>query len=80
CLAATLTFLGFSLDSLLTSEDGWEAPPHIATAIADRLAALNSKDFAKADTIRNDLSEQGIALMDYKDESGERQTKWEMKR
>jgi cysteinyl-tRNA synthetase len=80
CLASTLRFLGFGLDSLLTSEDGWEAPPHIAAAIADRLAALNSKDFAKADTIRNALAEQGIALMDYKDEAGERQTKWEMKR
>ena len=80
CLAATLKFLGFSLDSLLTSEDGWEAPPHIASAVADRLAALNSKDFAKADTIRNALAEQGIALIDYKDEAGERATKWEMKR
>ncbi|MET3926125.1 cysteine--tRNA ligase [Devosia sp. 2618] len=79
CLAATLRFLGFSLTSLLTSNDGWEEPAHIATAIADRLAALNAKDFAKADSIRNDLSEQGIALMDYKDENGDRQTKWEMK-
>jgi cysteinyl-tRNA synthetase len=80
CLAATLRFLGFSLDSLLTSDDGWEAPPHIATAIADRLAALNTRDFAKADTIRNDLAAQGIALTDYKDETGARATKWEMKR
>jgi len=80
CLASTLRFLGFSLDSLLTSEDGWQAPPYIATAIADRLAALNTKDFAKADTIRNALAEQGIALVDFKDEAGERQTKWEMKR
>jgi cysteinyl-tRNA synthetase len=80
CLAATLQFLGFGLDSLLTSDDGWEAPPHIATAIAERLVALNGKDFAQADAIRNELAEQGIALMDYKDENGERQTKWEMKR
>ena len=80
CLAATLRFLGFSLDSLLTSDDGWEEPPHIATAIAARLEALNSKDFARADIIRNDLAEQGIALMDYKDEAGQRQTRWEMKR
>ncbi|MGB3336796.1 MAG: cysteine--tRNA ligase [Devosia sp.] len=80
CLAATLRFLGFSLDSLLTSDDGWEEPPHIATAIAARLDALNSKDFARADVIRNDLAEQGIALMDYKDEAGQRRTKWEMKR
>jgi cysteinyl-tRNA synthetase len=80
CLAATLRFLGFSLDSLLTSEDGWEEPAHIAAAIAERLAALNSKDFTKADAIRKDLAEQGISLMDYKDENGERRTKWEIKR
>ena len=80
CLAATLRFLGFSLDSVLTSDDGWDEPPHIAAAIADRLAALNARDFARADAIRADLAEQGIALMDYKDETGERQTKWEMKR
>lgn len=80
CLAATLRFLGFSLDSLLDSNDGWEAPAHIANAIADRLAALNAKDFARADAIRNDLAEQGIALLDYKDEQGQRATKWEVKR
>ncbi|ODT47333.1 cysteine--tRNA ligase [Devosia sp. 63-57] len=52
----------------------------VATQIAARLAALNAKDFAEADRIRNDLAEQGIALMDYKDEAGQRQTKWEVKR
>ncbi|MCR6673188.1 cysteine--tRNA ligase [Devosia ginsengisoli] len=80
CLAATLRFLGFGLDSLLTSDDGWEEPPHIASAISARLEALNNKDFAKADAIRNDLAEQGISLMDYKDEQGQRATRWEMKR
>ncbi|KQT49898.1 cysteine--tRNA ligase [Devosia sp. Leaf420] len=80
CLAATLKFLGFSLDSLLDSNDGWEAPAHIANAIATRLEALNAKDFAKADAIRNDLAEQGVALLDYKDENGQRATKWEVKR
>ena len=79
-LAASLHFLGLSLDSLLTSDDGWEEPPHIAAAIAERLAALNARDFARADAIRTELGEQGIALMDYKDENGERQTRWEMKR
>lgn len=49
-------------------------------AVAARLAALNAKDFAKADAIRNELADQGIALMDYKDEAGQRQTKWEVKR
>lgn len=80
CLAATLRFLGFGLDSLLDSNDGWEAPPYIAKAIADRLEALNAKDFAKADTIRNELAEKGIVLLDYKDEQGQRATKWEVKR
>ena len=80
CLAATLSFLGFSLDSLLDSNDGWEAPPYIAKAIADRLDALNAKDFAKADVIRDELAEKGIALLDYKDDQGQRATKWEVKR
>ncbi|MFP9136897.1 cysteine--tRNA ligase [Devosia sp. XGJD_8] len=52
----------------------------VEMAVAERLAALNAKDFAKADAIRNELAEQGIALMDYKDEAGQRQTKWEVKR
>jgi cysteinyl-tRNA synthetase len=52
----------------------------VAEKVAARLAALNARDFAKADTIRNDLAAQGIALMDYKDETGARQTKWEVKR
>ena len=79
-LAATLGFLGFSPDSLLTTDDAWEEPPHIATAIAARLAALESRDFPEADRIRAELAEQGIALMDYKDEAGRRQTRWEVKR
>ena len=48
--------------------------------VTERLAALAAKDFAKADAIRADLLERGIQLMDYKDESGERQTKWEVRR
>ena len=79
-LAVTLDFLGFSADSLLTTDDAWEEPPHIAAAIAARLAALEARDFAEADRIRAELAEQGIALMDYKDEAGRRQTRWEAKR
>jgi cysteinyl-tRNA synthetase len=46
-----------------------------------RLTALSTKDFALADTIRADLAAQGIQLMDYKDAAtGERRTKWEVKR
>jgi len=80
CLAATLRFLGFGQDTLLLSDQTADEPPHLAAAIADRLAALNAKDFTKADAIRTELAEQGIALLDYKDEAGARQTKWEIKR
>ncbi|MDB5562798.1 MAG: cysteinyl-tRNA synthetase [Hyphomicrobiales bacterium] len=79
CLAATLRFLGFPTDSLLQAEDK-ESAAEIEVAIALRLAALNAKDFAKADAIRAELAEQGIQLLDYKDEAGERKTKWEVKR
>ena len=71
--------LGVSLeqrDENLSSDD--EAS--VQHSVSARLAALNAKDFAKADAIRNDLAAQGIALMDYKDEAGQRQTKWEAKR
>jgi cysteinyl-tRNA synthetase len=71
--------LGIRLDppaEQLTSD----ADVAVETGIAARLAALNARDFARADAIRNELAEQGIALMDYKDENGERQTRWEVKR
>ena len=46
-----------------------------------RLSFLASKNFAEADRIRDELILQGIQLMDYKDaETGERKTKWEVKR
>jgi cysteinyl-tRNA synthetase len=78
CLAATLEFLGFTADGLLTATA--DTPPGVETAIATRLAALNARDFAKADTIRAELLTQGVQLMDYKDETGQRQTKWEIVR
>ncbi|MEO6634956.1 MAG: cysteine--tRNA ligase, partial [Devosia sp.] len=46
----------------------------------ERLAALNARDFAKADKIRADLAAMGIQLMDGKDVDGNRSTKWEVKR
>jgi cysteinyl-tRNA synthetase len=52
----------------------------IEARVKARLDALNAKDFAEADRIRNELAERGIALMDYKDEAGQRATKWEVKR
>jgi len=45
-----------------------------------RLAALAAKDFAEADRIRAELAGQGVQLMDYKDEQGQRRTRWEVKR
>ena len=80
CLAATLEFLGFSRDGLLR-EAAPEGSAEIDAAVAKRLAALNTKDFALADTIRAQLASDGIQLMDYKDAAtGERRTKWEVKR
>ncbi|WDR02812.1 hypothetical protein PSQ19_00820 [Devosia algicola] len=53
----------------------------VTEMVTARLNALNAKDFSTADNIRDQLTEQGIALMDYKDaDTGERRTKWEIKR
>ncbi|MEP4766770.1 MAG: cysteine--tRNA ligase [Roseibium sp.] len=53
----------------------------IQSAVDARLEALNSKDWAGADKIRDDLASQGIILKDSKDsETGERVTTWEVKR
>ena len=65
-----------------------EAKPQLAVTEADvettinrRLALIREKNFAEADRIRDELATQGIQLMDYKDpETGERRTKWEVKR
>ncbi|WP_332701293.1 cysteine--tRNA ligase [Devosia sp.] len=70
--------LGIRLDPPTQQPAGEDVA--VDMSIAARLAALNAKDFAKADAIRNQLAEQGIALMDYKDEAGQRQTRWEVKR
>jgi cysteinyl-tRNA synthetase len=56
-------------------------PAAIEERIAARLAFIREKNFAAADAIRDKLSGQGVQLMDYKDpETGERRTKWEVKR
>ncbi|MGY6708879.1 MAG: cysteine--tRNA ligase [Rhizobiaceae bacterium] len=53
----------------------------IQARVDDRLFLLRDKNFAEADRIRDELAAQGIQLMDYKDpETGERRTKWEVKR
>jgi cysteinyl-tRNA synthetase len=53
----------------------------IQAAIDQRLAFFADKNFAEADRIRDELSDQGIQLKDSKDsETGERVTTWEVKR
>jgi cysteinyl-tRNA synthetase len=79
CLAATLQFFGFSTSGLLTDPLVFDTS-RIEDAVTARLAALNAKDFAKADEIRAALLAEGIQLMDAKNEAGERVTTWEVKR
>jgi cysteinyl-tRNA synthetase len=79
-LGATLEFLGFGLDSLLQpSSISADASVDIEEAVNRRLEALNDRDFAKADSIRAELLTKGVQLMDYKDDAGQRQTRWELK-
>jgi cysteinyl-tRNA synthetase len=78
-LAATLEFFGFTTDSLLVGADVFDHS-RIDDAVSARLAALNAKDFKRADDIRAALLAEGIQLMDSKNDAGERVTKWEIKR
>ncbi|MCT7375969.1 cysteine--tRNA ligase [Chelativorans salis] len=53
----------------------------VEAEIAARLSFIREKNFAEADRIREDMAARGIQLMDYKDpETGERRTRWEVKR
>ncbi|MCR4266879.1 cysteine--tRNA ligase [Nitratireductor sp. ZSWI3] len=53
----------------------------VEALVEQRLAHLREKNFAEADRLRDELTGQGIQLMDYKDpENGERRTRWEVKR
>ncbi len=53
----------------------------IEAAISLRLDALGQKNWAEADRIRDELSQQNILLKDGKDEkTGERVTSWEVKK
>ena len=61
-------------------EDDADLTATIRTAVNERLAALNGKDFKRADEIRAALLAEGIQLMDSKNTTGERVTKWEVKR
>ena len=60
---------------------GDESEPSINARIQERLTLIADKNWAEADRIRDELLEQGIQLQDYKDpDTGERKTKWEVKR
>lgn len=49
--------------------------------IAERLRLIHNKEWAAADTIRDELAAEGIILQDKKDpQTGERMTIWEVKR
>ncbi|WP_336288032.1 cysteine--tRNA ligase [Bartonella sp. CB60] len=49
--------------------------------IAERLRLIHNKEWTAADTIRDELAVEGILLKDGKDpQTGERITKWEIKR
>ncbi|MBN9669952.1 cysteine--tRNA ligase [Roseibium aggregatum] len=53
----------------------------IRVAVNSRLEALNARNWAEADRIRDELTSQGILLKDSKDsETGQRVTSWEVKR
>jgi cysteinyl-tRNA synthetase len=75
-LAGALTLLGISPIASIEIDEN-----NFTDKIQSRLTFLAAKNFAEADRIRDELSAQGIQLMDYKDaETGERKTKWELKR
>ncbi|MEO5805278.1 cysteine--tRNA ligase [Devosia sp.] len=62
-------------------ETGYVGGPSIEALIEERLQALQAKDFGKADELRRQAESRGWTLMDSKDSStGERVTKWEIKR
>jgi cysteinyl-tRNA synthetase len=79
CLAATLKFFGFSKNGLLTDPLVFDTS-RIEDAVNARLAALDAKDFGRADEIRAALLAEGVQLMDGKNDAGQRVTKWEIKR
>jgi cysteinyl-tRNA synthetase len=76
-IVGTLRLLGFNFND--ATKDRYDL---VTRQMVDRrLALLAAKNFAEADRIRDELAAQGIQLMDYKDpETGERRTRWELKR
>lgn len=70
-----------SIRNFLAAEELGLNVRDVALSLADRQNLLREKNFAEADRIRDELAAQGIQLMDYKDpETGERRTRWEVRR
>jgi len=62
-------------------QGGGDDGGNVETRIDERLNALAAKDYARADEIRDELAAEGIQLLDSKDPTtGERLTKWEIRR
>jgi cysteinyl-tRNA synthetase len=74
-LAGGLGFLGFSNVQMKIADKAKVDEVAIADAIAARLAARKTKNFAESDRIRDDLLAKGIVLKD-----GPQGTTWEIKR
>jgi len=86
-LAASLRFLGFSLDrqkiarvaaGASTDESGIAATAE--RLIAARAAARARKDWDESDRIRDELAKMGVVLKDGKDKDGNPVTTWEIAR
>ena len=66
-LGATLNFLQRNPTAFLqagSKQEGGLSAAHIEEKIAERVAAKQAKDFAKADLIRKALLDQGVVLED----------------
>ncbi|MET9023262.1 cysteine--tRNA ligase [Actinopolymorpha sp. NPDC004070] len=61
--------LGFDLATASDPEDAWDvsADPAVAARLAERQAARAARDFAAADTIRDELAASGIEITDTPD-------------
>jgi cysteinyl-tRNA synthetase len=81
-LARTMFEFGILQDVDLREDraDDQDLHDKVASAMSSRLAALDAKDFKRADEIRAELLAEGIQLMDSKNAAGERITTWEIKR
>ena len=82
-LAASLKFMGFSLDPAMLemgAKPDAELSTKVEALITARLEARNGKDWAEADRIRDQLTEMGITIKDGKNpDTGEIVTTWDAK-